>query len=120
MTIEEKVLYKLGEIVGEMREQRRDLRRIRADSEMVKQALHQQGKALGELPCREHGRRISDLYESVGQVREDTGRIVLADVERQAVRRWWRRVLAAIWDTKIYWLPLLGAALAAVGLAATR
>jgi len=112
--IDDKILWKLGEMSGDLRAIHREHRRVGANLKLVEVALQQQGKAIAALPCHHHAKRLSDLYRSIGQTEEVTGRIELALVERNAVRKWWMKALRFAWEAKLYWLPIIGATAAAL------
>lgn len=93
----------------------------------IRQAQQQHGLAIERLAGQCSGRaetcglvhedlrRRTDRHSrQLGKVQDTTGKIAVAELERQAVRRSWLRVGRSIWRAKYFWLPIAAAAVAAI------
>jgi len=114
--IDDKILWRLGEISNEVKALRRESKRSNDHLRLIQSSVQDQGMAIAALPCRHHQKRISEIYAKLGQTSEVTGRIQIAMAEREAVTKWWGKALGAAWSVKLYWLPLLASLLAIAGL----
>jgi len=109
-TRDDQLLYLLGQVHGEASATRRSLASIDRQLELVREAVTQQGKAIGALPCDGHKRRLSDLYRALGVVREDHDRIKLTDTQQRALREERSRWIRWTWVGLKFFLLILAAA----------
>ena len=84
MIRDDKILMVLGEVKGELRGVRHEVKGVRRQVELQRISLEEQGKVIAALPCDARRKQISDLYESVGRVKEDTGVTHIREIERKA------------------------------------
>lgn len=122
MSLEDNILHVLDIMRSEQSQfiQRSDARldRMEANCDLMRASIAEHGKEIAIVKERQtlHAKRISGITRALGKEQETTQRMRVDLIERTATKRAVLKIGKAVWDTKVFWFPVLLATLVYLGL----